>query len=525
LQEGGVFVDSYIPLADIMRFLRRGLLSALLSALIVGALAYFVSKQLPEQYDARASLLIAQNNPDFRSLGVPTASVPVLDASAYRKAVLSSPVVKEAMTALGIKEEDQTTDAIENFRDTITIHVEPAQDSSLLDIILQAPSAKGALEGTNALAQALVNWEQRRASDSILRAITSLEEQIEMQNQQISSMRVDGVSEDQVMGRINLRAQQQDQLAIAQTLRDSARGLVSILEPALEPSRPVAPRPVFNTIIAAVLTALLAYGLLHLRETLDTRLAGSDDIAKQSGLPVLASFAKLPQQGKQLPNEGVSYLRTNLLYGTPVTTSQVILVTSAKQGEGKSSVAVSLAENFAKNNYHTLLVDADLRNPEIAKVYNMKAERLDHTSLETWLRNPLTAREVVRLPLDEQHHLYVVPSFQFSSQAASLLSVSFHDCLESWRKEYDVIVIDSAAVLEVADTLAMAPLATSTLMVVNQQKTNRRDLKNALELLKRIGVRLAGVVATDLKDEGTFTAKQQSKTAAKTPALQREGKV
>jgi polysaccharide biosynthesis transport protein len=518
-------VDNYIPLADVMRFIRRGLVTALLSALVVGLLVYIVSRQLPKQYDARASLLIAQNNPDFRSLGIPTASVPVLDSSAYRKVSLSSPVIQEAMTILGIPKEEQATKAIENFRDTITIHVEPAEDSSLLDIIATGNTAENAALRTNALAQSVVNWEQRRASDSIVRAIDSLKEQIDILSQQIASMQVEGVSQDQIAGRIALRTQQQDQLAITEALRDSARGLVTILEPALEPSAPVAPRPALNTIIAAILTALLSYGLLHLRDTLDTSLAGSDDIAKQSGLPVLASFAKLPPQSRQLPNEGVSYLRTNLLYGTPATSSHIVLVTSANQNEGKSSVAVSLAENFARNNYHTLLVDADLRNPEIAKMYNMKVERLDHTSLETWLRNPLTAREVVRMPLDEQqHHLYVIPSFGFSSQTSGLLSVSFHDCLESWRKEYDVIIIDSTAVLEAADTLAIAPLATSTLMVVNQQKTNRRDLKNALELLKRIGVRLAGVVATDIKDVETFTAKETPLGTPQASFIQREEK-
>lgn len=507
-----------------MRFIRRGLLTALVSAAIIGGLTYVLSRQLPKEYDARASLLIAQNNPEFNSLGVPTASVPVLDSSAYRKAALSSPVIQEAMTVIGIPTEEQTPKSIENFRDTITVHVEPADDSSLLDLIVSANTAKDAAAYTNALAQSLVNWEQRRASDTIVRAIDSLKEQIEVSTQQISSMQVDGASEDQLRGRINLRAQQQDQLAIAEALRDSARGLVTILEPALEPADPVAPRPVLNGVIAAILTALLSYGLMHLRDTLDTRLAGSDDIAQQSGLPVLASFAKQAMPGKQLPSEGVSYLRTNLLYGTPATSSQVILVTSSKSNEGKSAVAASLAENFARNNYHTLLVDADLRNPEIAKLYNMKVERLDHTALETWLRNPLTAREVVRMPLDEQNHLYVVPSFGFSSQAAGLLSVSFHDCLESWRKEYDVIIIDSAAVLEVADTLSLAPLATSTLMVVNQQKTNRRDLKNALELLKRIGVRLAGIVATDVKNEDTFTTRATSTSVGMPSSLQREGK-
>lgn len=515
-------MDNYIPLADVMRFIRRGLVTAIVSAAIIGGLTYFLSRQLPKTYDARASLLIAQNNPEFGSLGVPTASVPILDSSAYRKAVLSSPVIQEAMTVIGVPAEEQTPKAIDDFRDNITVHVEPAEDSSLLDVIVSGRTAESSAIHTNALAQSLVNWEQRRATDSIVRAINSLKEQIGISTKQISSLQVNSANQSRLQNRINLLAEQQDQLAIAEALRDSARGLVSILEPALEPVAPVAPRPVLNTVIAAILTAGLAYGLMHLRDTLDTRLSGSEDIAKQSGLPVLATFTKQPS-GKQLPSEGVSYLRTNLLYGSPTTSSQVIVVSSAKSGEGKSQVAASLAENFARNNYHTLLVDADLRNPAIAKFYNMKAERLDHTALETWLRNPLTAREVVRLPLDEQNHLYVVPSFGFNSQAAGLLSVSFHDCLESWRKEYDVIVIDSAAVLEVADTLALAPLATSTLMVVNQQKTNSRDLKNALELLKRIGVRLAGIVATEVKDEDTFAGRATS--GAATPSLVQREKV
>ncbi|MGL4609773.1 MAG: AAA family ATPase [Trueperaceae bacterium] len=501
-------MDNYIALPEIMRFIRRGLIPALLSALVVGGLAFFISRQLPKEYQGRASLLLAQNNPEFSSLGVPTASVPVLDSSAYRKAALSSPVIQETMTTLRIPETEQTSEAIEAFRKTITIHLEPAEDSSILDILVTGRSALEAANRTNALADAVVNWEQRRASDTLLRAISSIEQQIQVQTEQISTMQISGANEDLIRGRINLRAQQQDQLAMAETLRDSVRGLVTTLEPALEPVNPIAPRPVLNTAIATILSIALAYGLLHLRNTLDTRLSSSEDIARQSGLPVLANFARLPTQGYQLPNEGVSYLRTNLLYGTPASTSQTILVTSARKGEGKSSVAISLAENFARNNYHTLLVDADLRNPEVAKAYSMKAERLDHTSLETWLRNPLTAREVVRMPVDDQHHLYIIPSFAFSSQAAGLLSVSFHDCLESWRKEYDVIVIDSAAVLEVADTLGMAPLATSTLMVVNQQKTSSPDLRNAVAVLKRIGVRLAGVVATEVKDESSFMMSQ-----------------
>jgi capsular exopolysaccharide synthesis family protein len=485
-----------IPLATIIDFVKRGLLPALITALIVGALAYFVSRALPRQYDATTAVLAAQNNADLRSFGVLSAPVPTLDISAYRKAVLSSPVLAEALHI-----NPQDTKAIDSFSRMINLHIEPAQDSSLMDIVVTDGSAEQAAIKANALAAALIDWEKRRAVEGLTNAMGSLEQQIGALDAQIRTLQVEGAAEDQISGRINLRAEQQGQLEYAKALRSSATGYLSIIEPALPPLEPVAPRPFLNAILAAILTGLLSYGILHLRETLDTRLSDAEAITKVSGLPVLASFPKMTHAQRQLPTEGVSYLRNNLHYNAPDAYPQIILVTSPKEKEGKTSVAMSLAENFSRNNYHTLLVDADLRQPSIAKEYKMVSARLEHTSLETWLRNPLTTREVVRVPLDETHSLFVIPSFQFNSKATELLSVGFHDCLESWRKEYDVIVIDSAAVLSVADALTLAPLCTSTLMVVSSQTSNRHDLRTAIDLCKRVGARMAGIVSTQAKHE------------------------
>ncbi len=487
-----------IPLANIIGFIKRGLVPALIAAAIVGALAFFISLNLPRQYEASTTVLAAQNNADLRSFGALSAPVPTLDISAYRKAVLSSPVLAEAL-----KVNPQDTKTLEDFSKSINLLIEPAEDSSLMDIVVTDNSPEQAAAKANALAAALISWEKRRAVDGLTQAMGSLEQQIEALNNQIRTLQVEGAAESQITGRINLRAEQQDKLAYAEALRSSATGLLSIIEPALIPTNPIAPRPLLNTILASILTGLLSFGILHLRETLDTRLSSPEAVTKASGLPVLTSFSKLPDGQRQLPGEEVSYLRNNLHYNAPDVYPQVILVTSPKEKEGKTSVAMSLAENYSRNNYHTLLVDADLRQPSIAKEYKMSSSRLEYTSLETWLRNPLTTREVVRVPLDESHSLFVIPSFQFNSKAAELLSVGFHDCLESWRKEYDVIVIDSAAVLSVADALTLAPLCTSTILTVSTQSGNRSDLRRAVELCKRVGARIAGIVMTPAKQNET----------------------
>ena len=493
-------MDNNLSFADILRFIWRGLPAAIIAATIIGALTYFISRTLPAQYEARATVLAAQNTPDLRSFGVVTTAASALDVSAYRKAVLSNPVLKSVMTTLNLT--DQSARAVDDFKSAINVHIEAANDSSLIDIIVTDASPAFAMNKANLLADTLVAWDANRANENLARVINTLEEQISLLETQIATLQSQRVNPDLILGRTNQLIQQQDQLAYARALSSSATGLLSIIEPALEPVTPSAPRPLFNTALAFLMTALLSYALLHFRESLSP--GNIEDVAEDNNLPVLAKFPKLiGNTSRRLPVETTNYLRTNLLFATSKAQPKIILVTSSNQGEGKSSVAISLAESFVRNGSYTLLVDADLRQPSIAQEYKMLGSRLGHTSFETWLKNPGETRDVVRMPIAGEQELYVIPSFQPSAQSADLLSTSFRHCLESWKGEYDVIVIDSAPVLSVADTLSVAPFCTDTIMVVNGQKTQPRHLRSSLELLKRMGVHLTGIVATHAKEERT----------------------
>ncbi len=488
--------DIELSLSDLFELIKQGLIFALAVASLAALATYFLSRSIEPRYQARATVLAAQTNPELRSFGVSLATVPSLDVSAYRTAAQSAPVIMNALASLGVTEANTKT--IYNFRDNINVRTEDARTSSLIYIDVVNTSAALAADIANAIAKALVDWDTGRASKNIMEVVTTLEQQITALDEQIATLQGmgDSVTQDQLDGRISLRAQQQEQLYYARALSNSAKGLLDIIEPAMVPLNPVSPKPKLNAALAFVLGLFLSYLVVFLRSALDTRLRGSDDLAKVTGLPVLAEFQKQSTGMRRLPREASSYLRTNLLFATADAHPKVIVVSSASATEGKSSVAMSLAESFARSEYRTLLVDADLRKPVIGKEYNFNA--LLEADLRSYLEHPHESFTPITIPVGARQTLDVIPSFHSAPSPTELLTHGFRDRLDEWRAEYDAIIIDSAPLLPVADTLTIAPLCTGTLLVASLQNADQRKVRAAVDLLERIGVRTLGIVATNL---------------------------
>lgn len=496
--------DIDISISDLFRFIRRGLIWALLLGAIAGGLAYYHSQNQDVYYRARATVVSSQNTPDLRAFGVsPVFSAP-LDASAYRDATLSDPVVSDALTLMGNAE--PSPQDIRNLKGITSVRAEIARDSSLIYITTVSATPEGAAQSANALAQALVRWDERRATQGVTRAVETLEDQVEALSEDIRALQVTGGAEAQAQIDVlrSQLAERQSNLNNARVLRNSAMGRLEVLDPAAVPTTPITGNIMINTALAFVLGVMLVYGLLLLRAALDTRLRGTEDLARVSGLPVLAEFPKLTRGSRRLPAEASSYLRTNLLFATADAHPKVILVTSARMTEGKSSVALSVAESFARNDYRTLLVDGDLRKPVIADEYKLDPKR--HPSFRTYLENPHRELEPAHVAINLTQRLSVIPTFQTVNSPAELLSRGFRECLERWRHDYDVIIIDSAPVLAVADTLTIAPFCTGTVLVASQQSSDRRQVRAAVELLQRLGVRTLGVAATHVSRQGGQSA-------------------
>jgi polysaccharide biosynthesis transport protein len=488
-------------ISDVLRFIRRGLLLAMVVAVAAGIAAYVSSSRLPQTFRSEAVISAVRSNN-----GGEGGFVRPLNDSAYRVAATSNAVIIATLTELSFEnptDQKVINDFIKKVRISTDNEGNWNDPSSLIRIAVSNSNRDTAALQANTLAQKLIEWDQNRGREGLLKNVTSLQEQVATLDTRIRALQASEAPETEISPLIQRRQEIQENLYATQALAGAVPGSLTIIDEAIPELEPVAPRPVFNTVLAFLLGLFGSYGILLLRNALDMRIRDVDDLAKVADLPVLASFPKLPNDTRRLPYEATSYLRTNLLFATSDAHPKVIVVTSAREGEGKSSVALSLAESFVRNNYRTLLVDADMRKPVVAGEYRINS--LHQTSLETWLKNPYGSNQAASVPINGKYYLYVIPSFQPSAQAAELLSSGFRECLEIWRKEYDVIIIDSAPILQVADTLTIAPLATGTILVANQQKTDRRQVRAAVDILRRIGVRIPGVIATHVSRDGGQT--------------------
>jgi len=487
---------------DLLNLIKQGLAITLALALLASAATYFLSQQIQPTYQAGSVIVAAQTNSNDNRFNVSLATATPLDASAYAAAAKSSPVTASALTALG--ETNITVETITALRNSLSVSTEDDRSSSLIRLTVKDDSAESAAAKANALAQALINWDKARATEDLETIIVTLESQLAALDAQIRVQQ--GMPEsEELAANLTLRGQQAQQLNYAQTLRTSAIGLLKLLEPAYPALSPIAPNPIRNAALAFILTVLLSYGLILLRDSLNTQFKDSDEVARLSGLPILAEFPKLPAGARRLPSEASSYLRTNLSFSLPDNKTRTILVTSALSSEGKSSVALSLAESYARNGYDTLLIDADLRKPIIAKEYNLNGDRHSNFSLEQHLfANKET--KIIRVNLNNEFGLHVLPSFKSSESPSEVLS-QFQDLLTTMREKFEVIIVDSAPLLPVADTLTIAPLCSGTLLVTGMLETDKKSVTKALDLLNRLGIKILGIAATQLTKQSRGNSK------------------
>ena len=486
--------ESQASIGELFNFIFRGLLVALPIALLAAAAAFLLSQQLDPVYEASTTLLAAEPNTSGSNA---ILTPPPIEASAYATVVISNPVLTDAFAQLG--QTNPSGRDLTALRKNLSVSIDGGRNdvSSLIYLTAAAPSAENAAAYSDAVSRALVQWDRARASANIDQHINTLEGQIEALDESIESLRLMGDvgNQNEIESRTSLRAQQQEELFYARALRNSTAGLLSVVEPAVVPPNPAAPQPVRNAALAAVLSIFLVYGVLLLRNALDSRLRRVEDVAAV-GLPILAEVPKV-SKSRRLSPEAMSFLRTNLLFAAQEG-PRVFLVSSAQQAEGKSSVALNLAESFARNDYRTLLVDADMRKPVVADEYHIAAS--GRKQLQDFLKNPTLdiGDETTQIAISQTQNLDVVPTFEATSAAPELLSSGMRACLERWRERYDVIVIDSAPLLPVADSLTIAPFCTGTVLVASLSGTDRRSLQVAAERLQNIGVRVLGAVVTQV---------------------------
>ena len=288
-------------------------------------------------------------------------------------------------------------------------------------------------------------------------------------------------------------------------------------EPARVPLRPVSPNVPLNCAIALLASTLIALVAAVALEATNDRITRADDVRAASGYDVigtlpgvenwrrLAAPPNVTGPDRLLPSdehdvleiayylEAVRMLRSSVLTTADRKGVRTILVTSPRGKEGRSTVASQLGAACADLGLKTLLIDGDLRKPSIKP---LSFSQNPIVGLSHVLKGEVRWTAAIAR-LTGKPALHVMGSGDASRNGAELLNVGLPRLLEESSRQCDLIVLDSAPLLESAQALEMARVADAVLLVVRANQTDPASLRAALGSLERVEANVMGIVLND----------------------------
>jgi succinoglycan biosynthesis transport protein ExoP len=291
---------------------------------------------------------------------------------------------------------------------------------------------------------------------------------------------------------------------------------IDVVDRALPPANPVL-RPQSTVILTALIFSLIG-GIVaaFLMESLDTGLRSIAEIESITELPSLAIIPRARRssgdqagtlttaqrnigvltQPKSQFAEAFRSLRTSLLLSTAGHPPRCIVLTSATPSEGKTTAAGNLAAILAQRDTRVLLIDGDLRRPNIHHRFGLNGK----IGLTTVLTGATKLEETVQ-SVPEIPNLYILPSGPVPPFPTEMLSSGAMEAiLKRCEEIYDYIVIDSPPILSVTDGVILARQADAVVLVVRHGKSSKHVVRRARDILLRAGAGITGIVlnAVDL---------------------------
>jgi len=393
------------------------------------------------------------------------------------------------------------------------VSVSLVEDSRVLVIgVLDADPVRAA-DIAQAFGEEYLAFRLNDALERLVDGTTALEDRASSIRARLDEIETDlevADEPDDVTGLTRERNSLLDQLASLQgslTYLDASESLVRsggvILANASVPGTPLEPQPVRSTTLGALLGLLLGAALALLMDRLNDRVSGEH--ALHQTIPDVPLLAQIPWHEEAVDGELVTLrrpaapaseayrtLRTQMRFVTGSLGGSIVAFTSAAEAEGKTTVSANHALTSAQAGYSTILVDADLRKPRVHRILGIP----NGIGLSHLLTGQASVHEALKQPIER---LGVITAGPMPPNPSELLgSEQFARLLEELASLADVIILDAAPVLPVADGYEVACLADATVCVVNAARSRGRAVRAAVSGLRQVEARLAGVVLTEV---------------------------
>lgn len=275
------------------------------------------------------------------------------------------------------------------------------------------------------------------------------------------------------------------------------------IQVAIVPEFPIRPQPLTSALLAGVVGLMLAAGIVFLIEYLDDTIKVPEDVDRVLELPLIGYIAEMEapnkeersvyvsEQPRSPVSEAFRSLRTNLEFAAVDHPLRIILVTGAEAGDGKTTISTNLAAIFAQGGKRVILLDCDLRRPQVHRFLSLP-NRVGMTDL---FRDSLALDNVVqKWDISPTTTISVITSGSLPPNPAELLgSKKMDHMLTELANRADVIVIDSPPSM-VTDAQVLAAKVDGVLLVIQPGKTHIGAARATREQLDRAGARILGAV-------------------------------
>jgi succinoglycan biosynthesis transport protein ExoP len=278
---------------------------------------------------------------------------------------------------------------------------------------------------------------------------------------------------------------------------------------ATPPLRKAEPRFLLTTLGAALAGFMMGFGISWLREAADDRVRSREQLEAVSGHPCICTLPKLkisrksPSPEKEVIrevsmrplsrfSEGIRTIKMNIdFHGAAPHTHKVIGIISALPGEGKSTIAYSLADMIHRSGFKVALIDADLRRPSLSGRLDVRRKDLPG------LIEVLSGTPVDDAMIRGADGPDLLPASHTGANARSnefLSSAAMANLLRELRTEYDYIIIDLPPLVPVIDARAIADHVDAFVMVVGWGQTPKESVRQAFALAARMESKIVGSV-------------------------------
>lgn len=273
---------------------------------------------------------------------------------------------------------------------------------------------------------------------------------------------------------------------------------VQVLDRAQVPKETFKPRKAYNIALSFIFGLFGGVFLAFFTEYFDNTMKTDKDIEKISRLPVLGNVPIQKADPKKLGavsndnaafSEAFRYISTNMQYSNISRLPKQILITSSMAEEGKTTIATSVARSLMSSHEKGIIIDADLRRPDLHTLLNLD----NSAGLSSFLAGNSDIDGLIKKSM--YSGLDIITAGPVMPNPSELLnSARMRELIDVLSAAYDFIIIDSAPVLGMSDTLILSTIAECVILVAKANSTPRDAFSQATKALNNVGANMVGVV-------------------------------